>query len=78
MHELIIIGGGPAACAAGVYAGRKRLNTLFLTKAFDGQSVVSPDVQNWIGSISISGEALVRSLKEHVLAYAGDSLTVQI
>ncbi len=29
MYDLMIAGGGPAGLAAGVYAARKRLNTLF-------------------------------------------------
>lgn len=77
MYDLIIIGGGPAACSAGVYAGRKQLKTLFLTKDFDGQSIVSPDIQNWIGSVTISGTDLAQSLKNHVLAYASTWVTVQ-
>ena len=49
MYDLIIIGGGPAGSAAGVYAARKRIKTVLLTPDFGGQSVVSPDVQNFIG-----------------------------
>ena len=41
MFDLIIIGGGPAGIAAGVYASRKQLNTLFITKEWGGQSIVS-------------------------------------
>jgi len=77
IHDLVIIGGGPAGTAAGVYAARKRLKTLLLTKEFGGQSLVSPDIQNWIGTISISGNDLAESFKKHLEAYAGDVLTVQ-
>lgn len=77
MYDLIIIGGGPAGSAAGVYAARKRLNTLQITKDFGGQSNVSPDVQNWIGTVSISGTDLAKSFKEHVKAYADDVLEIQ-
>lgn len=76
MHDLIIIGGGPAGSAAGVYAARKRLDTLLITEEFGGQSNVSPDVQNWIGTISVSGDELADKFKEHVLAYADDVLEV--
>ncbi|HJN62748.1 MAG TPA: FAD-dependent oxidoreductase [Candidatus Paceibacterota bacterium] len=77
MYDLIIIGGGPAGSAAGVYAARKKLKTLFLTVDFGGQSVVSADIQNWIGTISISGDKLAKDLKEHVLAYAKDVLDLK-
>lgn len=71
MYDLIIIGGGPAGTAAGVYASRKQLRTLFITKDWGGQSTVSPDIQNWIGSPSISGDALARDLRTHLETYAG-------
>ncbi|TSC52062.1 MAG: Glutaredoxin, GrxC family [Parcubacteria group bacterium LiPW_41] len=68
MYDLIIIGGGPAAVSAGVYAGRKRLHTLVITNSFGGQSVVSNDIQNWIGTPSISGFELAQSLEKHLRA----------
>lgn len=76
MFDLIIIGGGPAGVSAGVYAARKKLKTLFITYDFGGQSSVSADIQNWIGTKSISGEELAAQLKEHLLSYRGDDLTV--
>jgi alkyl hydroperoxide reductase subunit F len=77
IYELIIIGGGPAGAAAGVYASRKRLNTLLVTYDFGGQSVVSEKIENWIGTPAISGADLAASLKKHVETYAGDILTVK-
>ena len=76
MHDLLIIGGGPAGVAAGVYASRKLLKTVLITQEWGGQSVVSADVQNWIGTISISGEKLAKILKDHLEAYAGDIIEV--
>ena len=75
-YDLIIIGGGPAASAGGVYSARKQLTTLLITKDFGGQSIVSPDIQNWIGTPHISGSDLARTLREHVMEYKGDALTV--
>jgi NADH-dependent peroxiredoxin subunit F len=76
MYDLAIIGGGPAGTAAGVYASRKRLKTLFLTEDFGGQSKESPDIQNWIGSVNISGRDLARSFEAHLKAYADDVLDI--
>ncbi len=75
-YDLIIIGGGPAGVSAGVYAARKKLKTLLITPEFGGQSIVSEGIENWIGTVKISGNDLAKSLKEHLLAYAGDSVTV--
>ena len=66
MYELIIIGGGPAGVAAGVYAARKKINTLFLTKDFGGQSLVSAGIKNWIGTKEISGFELAKNLEGHL------------
>jgi len=77
IYDLIIIGGGPAGVAAAVYASRKRLKTLFITKEWGGQSVVSEQIFNWIGTSSISGIELANNLKNHVLANVGESLEVK-
>lgn len=68
MYDLIIIGGGPGGVAAGVYAARKKMKTLLITDTFGGQSLVSNDIQNWIGTKSISGFDLAKSLEEHLRA----------
>lgn len=77
IYELAIIGGGPAAVAAGVYAARKRLKTLLVAKEFGGQSIVSPDIQNWIGTVSISGNDLAETFQKHLEAYADTMLTIK-
>lgn len=76
MYDLLIIGGGPAGAAAGVYASRKQLHTLFVTKEWGGQSTVSPDIQNWIGTPSISGADLAKDLRTHLETYAGDVVDI--
>jgi NADH-dependent peroxiredoxin subunit F len=75
-YELIIIGGGPAGAAAAVYAARKQLRTLLILKEWGGQSIVSDDIQNWIGTPHISGADLATSLQKHVEEYSGEFLTV--
>lgn len=69
IYDLIIVGGGPAGTAAAVYAARKRLKTLFITESFGGQSIVSADIQNWIGESHISGFDLAKKFEEHVRSY---------
>jgi len=77
MYDLIIIGGGPAGVSGGVYASRKKLKTLFVTKEWGGQSTVSPDIQNWIGTPHISGADLAKSLEEHLKEYADDIVDIK-
>ncbi len=70
VYDYIIIGGGPAGVAAGVYAARKRLKTLLLTESFGGQSIVSADIQNWIGDTHISGFDLAKRMEDHITSYS--------
>jgi len=77
MYDLAIIGGGPAGVAAGVYAARKKLRTIFLTKDFGGQSSVSTGIENWIGTITLSGAELAENLRKHLYAYANDCVEIK-
>lgn len=77
MYDLAIIGGGPAGVAAGVYASRKKLKTVQIATEFGGQSNVSEGIENWIGTIKISGAQLAKDLEAHLMAYAGDIVDVK-
>ncbi len=77
MYDLIIIGGGPAGSAAAVYAARKQLKTALVVDEWGGQSGVSSEVQNWIGTPAISGADLADSLKKHVEGYKGPFLDIK-
>lgn len=69
MYDIIIIGGGPGGVASVVYAARKKLKTLMIAESFGGQSSVSAEIFNWIGTQSISGADLARNLEEHARAH---------
>jgi alkyl hydroperoxide reductase subunit F len=71
-YDLAIIGGGPAGAAAAVYAARKRLRTIVITKDWLGQSNVSEKIENWVGTVAISGFDLSKSLENHAKAYGKD------
>ena len=77
MYELVIIGGGPAGVAAGVYAARKRLKTLIITESFGGQSIDSMGIENWIGTVNISGPDLAKSLETHIRTYADNTVEIK-
>lgn len=74
MYDLLIIGGGPAGASAGIYAARKKINALLIAESFGGQSVVSADIQNWIGTPSISGYDLAKAFEAHLKAVGGIEL----
>lgn len=76
-YDLAIIGGGPAGVAAGVYAARKKLKTIFITKDFGGQSSVSTGIENWIGTVRMDGAELAKNLEEHLRAYAAEAVEIR-
>jgi len=75
VYDTVIIGGGPAAVAAGVYAARKQMKTAFIADQIGGQSVVSDGIANWIGTPLIAGAELASQLKKHLEEYA-DEITL--
>ena len=76
MYDLAILGGGPAGIAAGVYASRKKLHTVLITVEIGGQSTVSENIQNWIGTVSMSGSDFSRILRAHLDAYKNNIVDV--
>ncbi|TET14597.1 MAG: FAD-binding protein [Dehalococcoidia bacterium] len=66
MHELIIVGAGPAGMTAAVYASRKKINTLLLSKDLGGQPLWTAGIENYMGYQFIEGPELMQKFKEQV------------
>ena len=69
VYDLIIIGGGPAGITAGIYAARKKLKTLLITKEWGGQITKANEIQNWPGVKKISGTKLINKMIEHLKSF---------
>ena len=69
LYDLIIIGAGPAGITASVYAARKKINFLLITKDIGGQAAWSSDVENYPGYQFITGPDLVAKFQEHMQKY---------
>jgi alkyl hydroperoxide reductase subunit F len=69
MYDLIIIGAGPAGITASVYAARKRMNFLVITRDIGGQAVWSAEISNYPGYQLISGADLIARFEEHLRTY---------
>ena len=65
IHDIIILGGGPAGASAGIYASRSNLDVLLITKEIGGQIVDASDVENYPGFITIKGFDLGNKFIEH-------------
>ena len=66
MYDLIIIGAGPAGITAAIYAVRKRIESLIITRDIGGQTALSCDVENYTGYQFITGPELVLKFEEHL------------
>ncbi len=68
MYDMIVVGGGPAGMTAALYALRNGKSVLVIEKAgFGGQITHSPKVENYPGTLSMSGNEFADSLLEQIL-----------
>lgn len=64
IYDVIIIGGGPAGLTAAIYASRRSLKTLVLTRDIGGQAAKTFDIENYPGIVHTTGPALAATMKE--------------
>jgi alkyl hydroperoxide reductase subunit AhpF len=69
LYDLVIIGGAAVGCAAAVYAARRGLNFIVVTKDIGGEVALSGDVDNWPGIIHTDGVKLAQDFHKHALSY---------
>jgi alkyl hydroperoxide reductase subunit F len=69
MFDLIIIGAGPAGITASIYAARKKIDFLVITKDIGGQAVWSGEIKNYTGYQFITGPELAGKFEEHMRKY---------
>ncbi|MBQ9002458.1 MAG: thioredoxin-disulfide reductase [Eggerthellaceae bacterium] len=70
MYDVIILGAGPAGLAAGLYAGRSRMNALLIEKGQDGgQIATTNEIENYPGQVvdeEESGPSLIARMTAQV------------
>ncbi len=69
IYDLIIIGAGPAGITASVYAARKKIDFLVISKDIGGQAALSGDVENYTGYQFITGSDLALKFQEHMNSF---------
>ncbi len=68
MYDIVIIGAGPAGLTAAVYGGRAEKSVLVLEKeTFGGQVTHSPKIENYPGTLQMSGNEFAEKLVEQAL-----------
>jgi thioredoxin reductase (NADPH) len=70
IHDLIIIGGGPAGLSAALYASRAGLETLLLESMMPGGKLTQTlEIENWIGDRLVEGQALAQRMADHAFSF---------
>ncbi len=64
--KLVILGGGPAGVTASIYAARKKMDFVLVTKDIGGQILTSGDIENYMGFKNIDGISFVQRLIEQL------------
>lgn len=67
MYDVIIIGGAAAGLTAGIYAARRKLKTLILTKDIGGQASLAFQVENYPGFFKIPGFELMQKFYQQAI-----------
>jgi alkyl hydroperoxide reductase subunit F len=71
-YDLAIVGGGPAGLTAAVYAARKNLDAVLISKDIGGQTLLTSDIENYMGYQYVSGRELAAKFEEQVKRYPID------
>ena len=73
MHDIIIVGGGAAGMTSALYALRNGKSALVIEKTgFGGQITHSPKVENYPGTLSMSGNEFADKTLEQILAQGAE------
>ena len=76
-YDVLIVGGGPAGAAAGVYAARKGIRTGIAAERFGGQVNDTLSIENYISVLETDGPKLAAALEAHARAYDVDIMNLQ-
>ena len=82
LYDVTVVGSGPAAVSAGIYAARKGLNVAMVGVKIGGQVLDTNEIENIIGTVLTTGakfaETLEKHLKEHEIAFKEGHLVKEI
>jgi alkyl hydroperoxide reductase subunit F len=74
LYDVIIAGCGPAGLSAAIYAARKVLKTLIISRDVGGQVAWTYDVDNYLGFSHVQTADLIARFDEHVEKYGVEKL----
>lgn len=82
LYDVTVVGSGPAAVSAAIYAARKGLNVAMVGVKIGGQVLDTNEIENIIGTVLTTGakfaETLEKHLKEYEIAFKEGHLVKEI
>lgn len=80
IHDVVIIGAGPAGLTAGLYAGRAMLDTVVIeAKGPGGQVVLTHEIENYPGFVDpVSGGQLAANMMTQTTRFGVDLLSMAV
>lgn len=69
LYDVIVVGSGPAAVSAAIYAVRKGLSTAMIGVKVGGQVLDTNEIENIIGTPKTTGSKYAETLEEHLKEY---------
>jgi alkyl hydroperoxide reductase subunit F len=75
--DVLVVGGGPAGCAAAVYAARKGIRTGLVAERLGGQTNDTLSIENYISVLETQGPKFALDLESHVRQYGVEVMTLQ-
>lgn len=71
-YDVIIVGGAAAGLTAALYAARRELKTVVITKTIGGQLAMTPSIENFPGTKQSSGIDLMMAFQDHAKDYGAE------
>ena len=68
-YDAIIVGGGPAAMSAALYAARKSLDVGLVAQKIGGQMIYTAHIENYLGFPGVDGSELLERFQFHMESY---------
>jgi thioredoxin reductase (NADPH) len=78
MHELAIIGAGPAGLSASIYASRYGLKNVIVGEISGGLPTEAHEIGNWLGTPNITGSDFAAKSVEHAKSYGTEIIAAKV
>ncbi len=69
VHDVVIVGGGPAGLTAALYTARRSLSTIIVSKDVGGQAATTSSIENYPGVGVVDGYELMERFKDQAVQY---------